>query len=119
MLPLLEPADPSVSKFSPETSWKQMSVILLERGYKPPKGGAGVEADYIFGRFCGRVREARDGFAGGVFAGIASAGRDDADAGAGTHSDGELVDGAVDGGVEEVEDVGFEAQEDGFGLGVA
>ena len=33
--------------------------------------------------------------------------------------DGELVGGAVDGGVEEVDDVGFEAQQDGFGLGVA
>ena len=60
-----------------------------------------------------------DGFAGGVFAGVAAAGSDDADAGAGAHSDGELVGGAVDGGVEEVDDVGFEAEEDGFGLGVA
>ncbi len=33
--------------------------------------------------------------------------------------DGELVGGAVDGGVEEVDDVGFETEKDGFGLGVA
>ena len=79
-------------------------------------GGAGVEDDDIFGR---AVVRGRDGFAGGVFAGVAAAGGDDADAGSGAHLDGELVGGAVDGGVEEVDDVGLEAEEDGLGLGVA
>ena len=84
--------------------------------------GAGVEDDYVFLRFlvcrlrCGK---AGDGFAGGVLAGVAAAGCDDADAGSGAHCDGELIGGAVDGGVEEIEDVGLEAEEDGFGFGIA
>jgi len=63
--------------------------------------------------------EALDGDAGGVFAGVASASGDDAGAGSGEHFDVEAVGGAVDGGVEEVENVGFEAEEDGLGFGVA
>ena len=60
-----------------------------------------------------------DGFARGVFAGVAAAGCDDAGAGSGTHLDAEESGVAVDGGVEEVEDVGLHAQEDGLGFGVA
>jgi len=60
-----------------------------------------------------------DGLARGVFAGIATAGGDDADAGSGVHPDVEVARCAVDGGVEEVEDVGLHAQQDGLGLGVA
>lgn len=80
--------------------------------------GAGVEDDYVFARRVSRW-EASDGFARGVFARVASAGRDDADAGTRAHPDGELVGGTVDGGVEEVDDIGFETEEDGFGFGVA
>src|SRR6267154_261250 len=65
-------------------------------------GGAGMKDDYIFA-LTAHVREAGDGFAGGVFARVAAAGCDDADAGAGAHRDGELVCAAVDGGVEEVD----------------
>ena len=63
--------------------------------------------------------EAVDGFAVDDLAGIASAGGDDADACAGLHANGEAVGGAVDGGVEEIDDVAFETDEDGLGLGVA
>src|SRR5579859_7078413 len=70
-------------------------------------GGAGVEDDYVFALTV-NVRKAGDGIARGVFAGVASAGGDDADAGAGTHLDGELIGRAVDGCVEEINDVGFE-----------
>lgn len=86
---------------------------------------AGVEDDYVFlFGFVSRVPyqvvgQARDGLAGGILAGIASTGCDDADAGSGAHVDGELIGGGVDGGVEEIEDVGLEAEENGFCFGVA
>ncbi len=59
------------------------------------------------------------GLAGDVLAGVAAAGCDDADASTRTHSDGELVGCAVDGGVEEFEDICLEAEENGFCFRIA
>jgi hypothetical protein len=83
------------------------------------EGCAGVEDDHVVAGLIVLCGEAGDGFARGVFSGVAAAGCDDADAGAGAHVNGEFVRGAVDGGVEEIDYVGLEAEEDGFGLGVA
>jgi len=81
-------------------------------------GCAGVKDDYVV-ILAVRQWEAGDGLARDVFAGITAAGCNDADAGAGAHPDGELVGCAIDGGVEEVDDVSFEAEENSFGLGIA
>ena len=83
------------------------------------KSGAGMEDDYIVGRLTASGWEPGDGFGRGVRARVAATRCDDADAGSGAHVDDELVGGAVDGSVEEIDDIGFEAEEDGFGFGVA